>query len=383
MTEAHFDDAVLAGSEAGQGKFDFTGANLTGATFTGTQCIACNFTNATLTGASLDDAYLPGAELSSAQIGNATFAGTWLYCGGSDVKCETSRDLEWPLALGSQEDYGPVPYTSTDPGDAGNWSGVRFCPNGFPPNDPDPGTGCSQQLLASGTLTVPVTCAPAALDACPTETSTIFPLASPPGVAPIALVPATPATWANEVTDKEGYYVGLADGTVRRVAGDGTNVPVAGQAGRHCSDPTAACGDGGQATQAQLGTPAGLAVGPDGALYIADADLHKVRRVDPASGLITTVAGNGQSCADPRGCGGRAGGDRRGARRSGRGVDEPRRPAVHRRRRARHPPGVGGRADRHGQRRRRRKSETKWCWRCCKRYRKTNAPPCCCENRNS
>ncbi|HEY5609740.1 MAG TPA: hypothetical protein VIL97_00925 [Thermoanaerobaculia bacterium] len=51
-------------------------------------------------------------------------------------------------------------------------------------------------------------------------------------------------------------------------------------------------GDGGPATQARLANPSGLAFDPDGNLYIADSGNNRVRKVD-ASGIITTVAGNG------------------------------------------------------------------------------------------
>ncbi len=51
-------------------------------------------------------------------------------------------------------------------------------------------------------------------------------------------------------------------------------------------------GDGGPATAATLNQPQGLALAPDGSLYIGDAGNYRVRRVGP-SGIITTVAGNG------------------------------------------------------------------------------------------
>lgn len=49
-------------------------------------------------------------------------------------------------------------------------------------------------------------------------------------------------------------------------------------------------GDGGPALRASLNNPQGLAVAPDGTLYIADTYNHVVRRVDPR-GIITTFAG--------------------------------------------------------------------------------------------
>jgi len=51
-------------------------------------------------------------------------------------------------------------------------------------------------------------------------------------------------------------------------------------------------GDGGLATRASLSYPAGIALGPDGSIFIADARNDCVRKVD-AFGIITTVAGNG------------------------------------------------------------------------------------------
>ncbi|MEK7766855.1 MAG: hypothetical protein AAB368_11510, partial [bacterium] len=52
-------------------------------------------------------------------------------------------------------------------------------------------------------------------------------------------------------------------------------------------------GDGGLAVAAQLNHPTGVALDDAKRLYIADRDNHRVRRVDPATGNISTVAGNG------------------------------------------------------------------------------------------
>ncbi|MEO8604664.1 MAG: hypothetical protein ABI629_19000 [bacterium] len=52
-------------------------------------------------------------------------------------------------------------------------------------------------------------------------------------------------------------------------------------------------GDGGQAAQALLSFPADIEFGPDGNLYFADADNNRVRMIDSTSGAITTVAGTG------------------------------------------------------------------------------------------
>src|SRR5690606_5024082 len=56
-------------------------------------------------------------------------------------------------------------------------------------------------------------------------------------------------------------------------------------------------GDGGPAVQASLGTPAGVAVGPDGTLYISDQGSHTVRAVSP-DGVISTIAGTGRAAPD-------------------------------------------------------------------------------------
>jgi trimeric autotransporter adhesin len=51
--------------------------------------------------------------------------------------------------------------------------------------------------------------------------------------------------------------------------------------------------DGEDATAGFLCGPGGLAVGPDGTIYIADVWSQRIRAIDPATGVIRTVAGNG------------------------------------------------------------------------------------------
>ena len=53
-------------------------------------------------------------------------------------------------------------------------------------------------------------------------------------------------------------------------------------------------GDNVRATDVMLNRPRGIALDARGNLYIADTDHHRIRRVDAATGIITTVAGTGE-----------------------------------------------------------------------------------------
>ena len=88
---------------------------------------------------------------------------------------------------------------------------------------------------------------------------------------------------------------------IRKVALNGIVTTVAGT-GASCT-PTQACGDGGQAANAQISFPTDVAFAADGSFYIFDAQSARVRKVAP-NGVITTAVGNGQTCQDPTGgCG--------------------------------------------------------------------------------
>lgn len=72
------------------------------------------------------------------------------------------------------------------------------------------------------------------------------------------------------------YVVDTENDAIRRIAnGTGIITTIAGKG----KTKTPGLGDGGPATQATLGRPHGVAVGPDGGLYIADTQSHRIRVV--------------------------------------------------------------------------------------------------------
>ncbi|MCU0313600.1 MAG: hypothetical protein MUC84_06010 [Solirubrobacteraceae bacterium] len=91
-------------------------------------------------------------------------------------------------------------------------------------------------------------------------------------------------------------YVGdTSDHKIRRILPTGEISTLAGS-GAPCTPATAACGDGEAAVGAQLSSPRGLALDAAGNLYIADTGTHRVRRIG-TDGKITTVAGTGDLCS--------------------------------------------------------------------------------------
>jgi len=86
-------------------------------------------------------------------------------------------------------------------------------------------------------------------------------------------------------TDGTVYFGDRNCNLLYRVGLDGYITTVAGQV-----LGSGATGDGGPAANAQIGRPEGLAIGPDGSIYIADDLNHVVRRIGP-DGIIHTIAG--------------------------------------------------------------------------------------------
>ena len=74
---------------------------------------------------------------------------------------------------------------------------------------------------------------------------------------------------------------------VRKIDNAGVITTLAGT-GRCCYD-----GDGGQAIEARLQEPAGIAIDAGGNIFVTDRSNHRIRKID-AAGVITTVAGTGE-----------------------------------------------------------------------------------------
>lgn len=111
------------------------------------------------------------------------------------------------------------------------------------------------------------------------------------GGMPLAAVPGTsvaiPVSWGVAV-DSSGnvYFSSTALNTVFKLDAAGVVTWFAG------SGAPGSSGDGGPALIAELNQPAGVAVDRSGNVYIADNGNSRIRRVD-SSGTITTLAGNG------------------------------------------------------------------------------------------
>src|SRR5437870_1599357 len=82
---------------------------------------------------------------------------------------------------------------------------------------------------------------------------------------------------------------------IRRINKDGTIVTIAGNSGAGFA------GDGRKATKATLNHPTSVAVDTNGNVYIADHDNHRIRKIDAATGIISTIAGRADAVPFPDG----------------------------------------------------------------------------------
>ena len=88
------------------------------------------------------------------------------------------------------------------------------------------------------------------------------------------------------ISDQGGHRVmkvTTSTGLITSVAGTG----VAGYSG-----------DGGAAVDAKVNSPVGIQLDKSGNIYFADAGLHRIRKITVSTGIITTVAGNGDDLYD-------------------------------------------------------------------------------------
>ncbi len=93
---------------------------------------------------------------------------------------------------------------------------------------------------------------------------------------------------------REGHSVWKLDlkgGTLTHIAGSGKK---------------GFTGDGGSAKSATFDGPKGIALGPDGNVYVMDTENHAVRKIDLKAGVISTVAGSGPQGKGASGDGGPA-----------------------------------------------------------------------------
>jgi len=99
-------------------------------------------------------------------------------------------------------------------------------------------------------------------------------LANPTGVA----LDSADNLYIADFSNSRIRKVDVATGIITTVAGNGT---------------AGFSGDGGPATSASLANPTGVALDGSNNLYIADLNHSRIRKVDAVTGVITTVAGNG------------------------------------------------------------------------------------------
>jgi uncharacterized repeat protein (TIGR03803 family) len=103
-------------------------------------------------------------------------------------------------------------------------------------------------------------------------------LASPVSVA---VHPVTGDVYSADQLYNRVRRIDQTNGIIYRVAGDGFL--------------SSFSGDGLDAIHGRLATPQGIAIAANGDIYIADASNQRIRKIDGTTGIISTVAGNGEA----------------------------------------------------------------------------------------
>jgi sugar lactone lactonase YvrE len=99
-------------------------------------------------------------------------------------------------------------------------------------------------------------------------------------------------------TDTNGNFYVIDAGLVREVSATGVVTTIAG------GGPGVPGGTGdGVGSHANLGSPGGIAMAPNGLLYFADSVNDTIRNVDPTTGRVTTIAGDVQQFGEIDGTG--------------------------------------------------------------------------------
>jgi sugar lactone lactonase YvrE len=104
-------------------------------------------------------------------------------------------------------------------------------------------------------------------------------LDTPSGVA----VDSSGNIYIADRTNDRVRKVTISTGYISTVAGNGSS----------CGSPTGGCGDGSAATSANLTSPNSVVLDSSGNIYIADSGDNRIREVTISTGNISTVAGNG------------------------------------------------------------------------------------------
>ena len=103
-----------------------------------------------------------------------------------------------------------------------------------------------------------------------------------------SFTPLSPPIDASSVAvDAAGnLYVTVYAGWIKKVAPNGSVSVIAGDGTEGYA------GDGGPAVAAKLFHPHAIVIGRDGALYVADTENRRIRRIDLSTGVITTFGGD-------------------------------------------------------------------------------------------